>query len=93
VTSTIHIIFGNYTHINAYSQRKAVNPVNIIVATHPERIQAMMKESVTTIKLIRLPKEIWAPTSDPCKKRVAETEAIVKGYQRLGVTVIEEDGF
>jgi len=92
VTSTIHIVFGNYTHSKVYSMRKAVNPINIVEATHPERIQPMMKESVTTIKLIRLPKDIWQPTSDPCKKRVAETEAIVKGYQRLGVTVVEEDG-
>lgn len=93
MSNTIHIIFGNYTHAGAYSQRKVVNPVHILVATHPERIQAMMKESVTTIKLIRLPKEIWEPTSHPCKARVDETERIVKGYQRLGVTVVEENGF
>jgi hypothetical protein len=93
VTNTIHIIFGNYTHAAAYSRRKVVNPIHILTATHPERIQAMMGESVTTIKVIRLPKEIWEPTTHPCQARVSETERIIKGYQRLGVTVVEETGF
>jgi hypothetical protein len=92
-SNTVHVIFGNYVHASAYSQRKVVNSVNIVVATHPERIQPLMKESVTTIKVIRLPKEIWEPTTHPCKTRTDETERIIKGYQRLGVTVVEENGF
>jgi hypothetical protein len=66
-----------------------VNPLHVITATRPDLIQALIKEVVDTIKVIRFPEEVWAPTTHPCQKRVTETEGIIKGFQRLGVTIVE----
>ncbi|ASR83366.1 hypothetical protein SEA_MEDIUMFRY_76 [Arthrobacter phage MediumFry] len=90
MSNTVHIVFGNAWHAKSYARAKAVNPRLVVNATHPELIQSKMTNDVQTIKVIRYPEEVWKPTTFPCEKRVAETERIIKGYQRLGVTVIEE---
>ncbi len=89
VNKTVHIVFGNVTHIRNYARAMAVDPRTIIAATQPEHIQGRMVEAVDTIKVIRFPEDVWQPTTFPCEKRVTETERIIKGYQRLGVTVVE----
>lgn len=85
----VHIVFGSEAHRSNYARRMAVNPLKVILATQPEKIQRLMTESVDTIKVLRFPKDIWKPPTFPCEKRVAETEGMIKGYQRLGVTVVE----
>ncbi|UGL63310.1 hypothetical protein SEA_TOKKI_89 [Arthrobacter phage Tokki] len=89
MTDTIHIMFGNDWHRRSYSRAKAINPLYVIVATEPQKIQPMMTENIKTIKVIRHPEEVWKPTTFNCEKNVRETEGIIKGYQRLGVTVVE----
>jgi hypothetical protein len=89
MNNTIHIVFGSDSHRTAYSRRYVVNPIYIVTATHPEQIQQLMRDDITTIKTWRLPEEIWSPTTFACEKRVKETENIIKGYQRVGVTVVE----
>ena len=89
MSDTIHIVFGNDWHRRSYARAKAINPIFVVIATEPQKIQPLMKETVKTIKVIRHPAEVWQPTTFPCEKNVRETEGIIKGYQRLGVTVIE----
>lgn len=88
-STTLHIVFGSASNAKNYSNAKAVNPRLVVCATHPELIQSKMV-NVENIKVIRFPEEVWKPVTFPCEKRVAETERIIKGYQRLGVTVVEE---
>lgn len=68
-----------------------VNPIFVFKATEPEKILGLLKEPVETIKVIRFPKDVWKPTTDPCIKRVKETEDILEGLRRLGVTIVEVD--
>jgi hypothetical protein len=89
VTKTVHVIFGNESHKNNYARAMAVNPAYVIKATDPEKVQSLIKDDVDTIKLIRFPKDIWKPTTHPCEKRVNETEALIKGFRRLGITIVE----
>lgn len=74
-----------------YCRAKAVNPRLAVIATQPELIQSKMTNDVETIITVRYPDEIWKAPTFPCEKRVAETERIIKGYQRLGVTVKEAE--
>ncbi len=90
MSDTIHIVFGSASNAKNYSRAKAVNPRFVIIATQPELIQSKMAENIKTIKTVRFPDDVWKPITFPCEKRVAETERIIKGYQRLGVTVVEE---
>lgn len=89
MAKTVHIIFGSDSHRTNYARAMAVNPLNVVTATQPEKIQALIKEDVDTIKVIRFPVDVWKPTTFPCEKRVAETEGIIKGFQRLGITIVE----
>lgn len=91
MSDTIHIIFGNASHAKNYSRALAVNPRYVVGVTHPELIQSKMVENIKTIKVVRFPEEVWKPTTFPCEKRVAETERMIKGYQHLGVTIVEVD--
>jgi hypothetical protein len=67
----------------------AVNPRVVILATHPDEVQALITAEIDTIKVIRFPEDIWKPSTHPCEKRAKETETLIKGFRRLGVTVIE----
>jgi len=90
MSDTIHIVFGSASNAKNYARAKAINPRFVVIATQPELIQSKMAENVKTIKTVRFPDEVWKPVTFACEKRVAETERIIKGYQRLGVTVVEE---
>ncbi|QFG08755.1 hypothetical protein PBI_INGRID_86 [Arthrobacter phage Ingrid] len=89
MTKTVHIVFGTERHCANYARAMAVNPSMVIRATMPEKVQELIKEDVDTIKLIRFPEDIWKPITHPCEKRVKETEALIKGFRRLGITVVE----
>ena len=89
MSKTLHIIFGSALNMKRYCTAKAVNPRLAVLATQPELIQSKMTNDVSEIKVVRYPDEVWKPATFPCEKRVAETERIVKGYQRLDVTVTE----
>lgn len=89
MTDTIHIVFGNDWHRRSYARAKAINPIFVVGATEPQKIQPLMTDNIKTIKVIRHPVEVWAPTTFACEKNVKETESIIKGYRRLGVTVVE----
>lgn len=91
MAKTVHIVFGSESHRTNYARAMAVNPRTVILATHPEQVQALIKEDVGTIKVIRFPEDFWKPSTDPCKKRVTETEALIKGFRRLGITIVETD--
>lgn len=90
MSNTIHIVFGSASNAKNYARAKAVNPRFVVNATHPELVQSKMAENIDTIKTVRYPEEVWKPITFACEKRVAEMERIIKGYQKLGVTVIEE---
>jgi hypothetical protein len=90
VNKKVHIVFGSASNAKNYSRAKAVNPRYVVNATHPELVQSKMAESVDTIVVVRYPEEVWKPITFACEKRVAEMERIIKGYQKLGVTVVEE---
>jgi len=90
MSDTIHIVFGSASNAKNYARAKAINPRFVVCATHPELIQSKMAENVKTIKTVRFPEDVWKPVTFACEKNVAETERIIKGYQRLGVTVVEE---
>lgn len=89
MTKTLHIIFGNDSHKRNYARAMAVNPLHVVVATRPDLIHGYTMTTVDTIKVIRFPEDVWKPTTFPCEKRVAETEAIIKSYQKLGITIVE----
>lgn len=90
ISDTLHIIFGNASHSKKYSQTNAINPRFIVLATQPELIISKMALDIHNIKIVRYPEEIWKPTTFPCEKRVRETESMIKGYQKLGVNVMEK---
>jgi hypothetical protein len=60
-----------------------------VIATQPELIQSKMTNDIQTIVTVRFPDDVWKAPTFPCEKRVTETERIIKGYQRLGVTVLQ----
>jgi hypothetical protein len=87
--NTLHIIFGSALNMKNYCRAKAVNPRLAVIATQPELIQSKMTNDIQTIVTVRFPDDVWKAPTFPCEKRVTETERIIKGYQRLGVTVLQ----
>lgn len=87
--SIIHVVFGTESHRTNYARRMAVNPRLVIRATNPSKLQPLMTDEVKEIKIVRVPAEMWVPSTFPCEKAVKETEGMIKGYRRLGVTVTE----
>jgi hypothetical protein len=90
MSKTLHVIFGSALNMKRYCVAKAVNPRLAVMATQPELIQSKMTNDIDTIRVVRYSDEVWVAPTFACEKRVAETERMVKGYQRLGVTVVEE---
>lgn len=82
----IHIVFGSYSMAQAYSQVMAVNPNKIRLATHPETLMGLR---ISKVFVARYSKEAWQPPTDPCKKRVQETEQKLKELIKLGVEVVD----
>jgi hypothetical protein len=40
--------------------------------------------TLDSIKVVTLPEEMWAPTTDPCRNRMRETEDHIKRIEQLG---------
>jgi hypothetical protein len=85
----VHVVFGSESHRGNYARNMAVNPRLVVMATQPAKLMPLMTDEVKEIKIVRVPKEMWVAPTFPCEQRVKETEAMIKGYRRLGVTVTE----
>ena len=62
-----------------------------ILATQPERLIDILNFHVHGVEIVavRYPKNVWEPSSDPCKVRVRETEQLLAESKRLGALVAE----
>lgn len=90
MTKTVHVVFGNVSLTAKYIREDKVDITQneVIMATHPETVYKYGKDA-SQIFIIRFPEDVWQPTTLPCEKRVKETEGMIKGFRRLGGTVIE----
>ena len=83
----IYLMFGNQRHASIYALRKNLDPKAIRIAT---RKDSMMGVS-GPVTAIRLPEEIWKPTSFACENRVKEAEAMLKIVRGRGGVIVEEE--
>lgn len=82
----IYAMFGNQRHASIYAHRKNLNPRDIRVVTRVDALRGV-NGAVTAI---RLPVEVWVPTTFSCESRVREAEQELKRIQHSGGVVIEE---
>jgi hypothetical protein len=75
-------MFGNYVHCVRYAEKHGMNYRDIIKATEPSKIMGI--STLDSIKVVTLPEEMWAPTTDPCRNRMRETEDHIKRIEQLG---------
>lgn len=83
----IYVMFGNQRHASIYALRKKLNPKDIRIATRKDSLLGV-SGGVTAI---RLPKEVWKPTTFACEERVREAEAELKRIKQGRGIVIEEE--
>lgn len=82
-----YIMFGNQRHASIYALRNNLNPKDILIATRKDALTGVNGP----VKAIRLPTDIWMPTSFSCENRVREAEAALKVLKQTGGVIIEED--
>lgn len=83
----IYLMFGNQRHASIYALRKNLDPKAIRIATRADAMKGV-SGSVTTI---RLPEEVWKPTTFSCENRVREAANELRRIANEGGTIIEED--
>ncbi|QED11650.1 hypothetical protein PP914_gp162 [Arthrobacter phage Qui] len=82
-----YVMFGNQRHASIYALRNNLNPKDILIATRKDALTGVNGP----VKAIRLPTDIWKPTTFSCENRVKEAEAILKLLKREGGIVMEEE--
>jgi hypothetical protein len=83
----IYVMFGNQRHASIYALRKNLDPKQIRIATRVDALRGV-NGSVTAI---RLPQEVWKPTTFSCENRVKEAEQELKRIKQGRGIVIEEE--
>ncbi len=81
------VVFGSDAIATKWAKKHGVPKENVILATHPDRVEAMEGPMV----VVRVTEEEWKPTTFPDEKRVAETEKILKRHKRKGEEVQEAE--
>lgn len=85
MTTTV-VVFGNQRHGAIYALRKGIDPSTIIIAT---KGAPAFHGVVGPITVVRVPEEVWKPTTFACENRVRETEAEIKRILHSGEEVTE----
>jgi hypothetical protein len=79
----MHVVFGTERLAMLYSQRMAVNPNKVVLATRPELVASFRGGIIA----VRYPDDVWQPPTDPSKRYVQETNDILKKLEKDGFPV------
>lgn len=76
------IVFGTDATANLYAFQNETNRSEVILATQPDKLDALSEEVV--VDVVRVPEDVWKPSTYPDEARVKETERKIKEFNNRG---------
>lgn len=80
----LHVVYGSEALLSKYMNSNKLWGQYGVMATHPDKVQKIIDyhQGDLNVVTVRYPADIWKPSTDPCSKRVKETDGILKTWRR-----------
>jgi hypothetical protein len=79
------IVFGTDAIATRYALENDLNRQEVVLATHPEALEAIPEDEDIEVDIVRVPEDKWKPNTHPDEARVKDTEKIIKGFTYRGI--------